>query len=133
LPDMVSLLDTGMLEFKTLALCGKQTLCRTSRLSTHRLASRPAHASHGIMRTRKVGLLPLRRNHAMTRTIILALSIVAAASIVNVAAAQPISRNNPYRSFNISGVNYGSQRWEREHRGSSYRTYRPQFRFIHRR
>jgi hypothetical protein len=34
-------------------------------------------------------------------------------------AAGPISANNPYRSFNISGVNYGSMRWEAQHRGRS--------------
>ncbi|HMP04782.1 MAG TPA: hypothetical protein PJ982_00400 [Lacipirellulaceae bacterium] len=27
--------------------------------------------------------------------------------------AAPISPRNPYRSFNIGGVNYGSLRWER--------------------
>jgi hypothetical protein len=36
------------------------------------------------------------------------------------ADAAPISRSNPYRSFNISGVNYGSQRWERARRGRSH-------------
>ena len=34
------------------------------------------------------------------------------------ADAGPISRNNPYRSFNISGVNYGSMQWENKHRKS---------------
>jgi hypothetical protein len=33
------------------------------------------------------------------------------------AARGPISPRNPYRSFNISGINYGSMQWEREHRG----------------
>ncbi|MGD9633031.1 MAG: hypothetical protein AB7G28_15565 [Pirellulales bacterium] len=33
----------------------------------------------------------------------------------NTAQAGVISRNNPYRSFNISGVNYGSMQWERKH------------------
>jgi hypothetical protein len=32
-------------------------------------------------------------------------------------ARYPISPNNPYRSFNISGINYGSMQWEKEHRG----------------
>lgn len=31
--------------------------------------------------------------------------------------ARIISPNNPYRSFNISGINYGSMKWERTHRG----------------
>lgn len=26
-----------------------------------------------------------------------------------------ISNNNPYRSFNISGVNYASMQWEKKH------------------
>jgi hypothetical protein len=34
--------------------------------------------------------------------------------------AQPaeaqISRNNPYRSFNLTGVNYGSMQWEAKHK-----------------
>jgi len=35
------------------------------------------------------------------------------------ADAGPTSRNNPYRSFNISGVNYGSMQWENKHRNSN--------------
>lgn len=31
------------------------------------------------------------------------------------AAAQPISPQNPFRSYNLSGVNYASQQWERDH------------------
>lgn len=30
--------------------------------------------------------------------------------------AAMISPQNPYRSFNISGVNYGSMQWEKQHR-----------------
>ena len=33
----------------------------------------------------------------------------------SIADAGPISPNNPYRSFNISGVNYASMQWERKH------------------
>lgn len=29
------------------------------------------------------------------------------------ADAGPVSTRNPYRSFNITGVNYGSMQWER--------------------
>lgn len=29
-------------------------------------------------------------------------------------SAQQISPNNPFRSFNIHGINYGSMRWEQE-------------------
>lgn len=32
----------------------------------------------------------------------------------SIQAAQ-INPRNPYRSFNISGINYGSMQWEREH------------------
>lgn len=39
-----------------------------------------------------------------------------------------ISRENPYRSFNISGVNYGSLRWEEQHRKQTQPTYsNPQY------
>jgi hypothetical protein len=30
-------------------------------------------------------------------------------------AAPPISLNNPYRSFNLTGVNYASVQWQRNH------------------
>ena len=40
-------------------------------------------------------------------------------------AGMTISPNNPYRSFSISGYNYGSMQWERAHGNSGYsgRTY----------
>jgi hypothetical protein len=46
----------------------------------------------------------------------LALCTVAAfvVSAANMAQAQHISRNNPYRAFNQTGVNYGAQQWERQ-------------------
>ena len=54
-----------------------------------------------------------------------------------VAFAQPseaqISRNNPYRSFNISGVNYGSMQWERAHRGGRANVHRGGWLFFRRR
>lgn len=31
-----------------------------------------------------------------------------------------VSPRNPYRSFNISGINYGSMQWEKQHRRSTY-------------
>ena len=43
-------------------------------------------------------------------------ALLLALSVASQIEAGPISRNNPYRSFNISGINYGSQQWEREHR-----------------
>ncbi len=37
-------------------------------------------------------------------------------------SARVISQRNPYRSYNISGINYGSMQWERTNRSQS--TYR---------
>lgn len=51
----------------------------------------------------------------MIRSLVIVLAVLAVGSIVDAAAAQPVSRQNPYRSFNISGVNYGSQQWERRY------------------
>jgi hypothetical protein len=31
-----------------------------------------------------------------------------------------VSPRNPYRSFNISGINYASMKWEKQHRRSTY-------------
>ena len=61
----------------------------------------------------------------MFRKIVLGLFIVAAtAGLANVSSANPISKNNPYRSFNISGINYGSLNWERSHGNRSSRSVR---------
>ena len=53
----------------------------------------------------------------MTRFILLTLTTV---TILSTSAfcrsADAISPRNPYRSFNLGGVNYGSMRWERTHR-----------------
>ena len=53
----------------------------------------------------------------MTRFILLTLITV---TILSMSAfcrsADAISPRNPYRSFNLGGVNYGSMRWERTHR-----------------
>lgn len=38
---------------------------------------------------------------------------------LSTASAAGLSVNNPYRSFSISGYNYGSIQWERTHHGSS--------------
>ena len=48
--------------------------------------------------------------------------------ILGFVAEQPvgaitISPRNPYRSFNISGINYGSMQWEQSHR-SRHNAYR---------
>jgi len=57
----------------------------------------------------------------MLRAFSIGLVVAAAAAFLqtNAADAGPISRNNPYRSFNISGVNYGSMQWESKHRNSN--------------
>jgi len=44
----------------------------------------------------------------MLRKTILGLFVVAAtAGLASTSSAVTISKNNPYRSFNISGINYG--------------------------
>ncbi|MDZ4658415.1 MAG: hypothetical protein SH868_12625 [Bythopirellula sp.] len=57
----------------------------------------------------------------MARSLILA---VAALFFLGMAANQTsaatISPRNPYRSFNISGINYGSLQWERTHRQQNF-------------
>ncbi|MDA7992278.1 MAG: hypothetical protein MPJ25_04480 [Pirellulales bacterium] len=53
----------------------------------------------------------------MTRFILLFfLAITTLATSVICRSAKAISPRNPYRTFNLSGVNYGSMRWERTHR-----------------
>ncbi|MAT71868.1 MAG: hypothetical protein CMJ58_20385 [Planctomycetaceae bacterium] len=54
------------------------------------------------------------RPHAFALVIAVAAVIALAASSAH--ARGPISYNNPFRSFNIGGVNYGSMQWERQHR-----------------
>ena len=55
---------------------------------------------------------------------ILGLFVVVVAGFANFSSAAPISKNNPYRSFNISGINYGSMNWERSQGNRSSRSYR---------
>lgn len=43
------------------------------------------------------------------------LSTVCLIGLTASANAGPISLQNPYRSYNLSGINYGSQQWERDH------------------
>jgi len=47
----------------------------------------------------------------MLRFFVPAVALVAALSTPTTAEA--VSPRNPYRTFNLSGVNYGSMRWER--------------------
>jgi hypothetical protein len=49
--------------------------------------------------------------------VLFAAAIALATDVRPADAAPPISSRNPYRSFNISGVNYCSVRWEQSHRG----------------
>ncbi len=52
----------------------------------------------------------------MTSTQIRSLLVLVAVMFLEVrsAQAQQISPQNPFRSYNVSGINYGSQQWERE-------------------
>jgi hypothetical protein len=44
----------------------------------------------------------------------LAVAVIAGAAVLLVAPpARAVSPRNPYRSFNLSGINYGSMQWER--------------------
>ena len=52
----------------------------------------------------------------MTRLILLTLTTVILSMSAFCRSADAISPRNPYRSFNLGGVNYGSMRWERTHR-----------------
>lgn len=46
---------------------------------------------------------------------IILLSMVCIFGLTVSTDAGPISLQNPYRSYNLSGINYGSQQWERDH------------------
>lgn len=67
----------------------------------------------------------------MFRRVFLATLLTAAAGLAAgpSASGSPVSLNNPYRSFNISGVNYGSMRWERTHRSGPTRMHHRGFLF----
>ena len=60
----------------------------------------------------------------MIRKLVLTLLVLSATISFDLPStdAAPISSRNPYRSFNLSGVNYGSVRWEQSHgrRGHAY-------------
>ncbi|WP_254512240.1 hypothetical protein [Anatilimnocola floriformis] len=51
----------------------------------------------------------------MTRLIILLLAVLVTTASFNALEVVAGSSKNPYSSYNISGINYGSQQWEREH------------------
>jgi hypothetical protein len=52
----------------------------------------------------------------MPRFARLLVCLIAAAFALSTATAFAISPQNPYRSFNLSGINYGSMQWERAQR-----------------
>ena len=52
----------------------------------------------------------------MPRCARLLVCLIAAALALPTAPAFAISPQNPYRSFNLSGINYGSMQWERAQR-----------------
>jgi hypothetical protein len=55
-------------------------------------------------------------SRSITRLILAAVALSGLLGAPDLAQAQIISPKNPYRSFNISGINYGSMQWERAHR-----------------
>lgn len=65
----------------------------------------------------------------MFRRLLVALVLTTGFVVIGSAdAGIKISRNNPYRSFNLSGVNYGSMQWEKQHPNNPFpnRNYRYQ-------
>lgn len=57
----------------------------------------------------------------MTRILMLAIAfVVLGGARAYEARAVTISPRNPYRSFNISGINYGSVQWEKSQRRQNY-------------
>ena len=46
----------------------------------------------------------------------LLLPIVGLAAALAATPSAAVSQQNPYRSFNLSGINYGSMQWERAQR-----------------
>lgn len=58
---------------------------------------------------------------------LLLLAAMALASVMyspSTAEAFRVSKNNPYRTFNISGRNYGSYQWERRNSQKRTQTHR---------
>ena len=53
----------------------------------------------------------------------IALAAFVAIAAFSTASEAQISRNNPYRSFNLTGVNYASMQWERNHRRSTNKSW----------
>ena len=65
----------------------------------------------------------------MSRLIILLLAVLITTASFNTLDVLAGSSKNPYSSYNISGINYGSQQWEREHgKGATQQMSRGRFR-----
>jgi hypothetical protein len=58
-------------------------------------------------------------NRYLKMVVLLSLLAVFAWPAMARAGTFTISKNNPYKSFNITGINYGSMQWEREHGNKS--------------
>jgi hypothetical protein len=58
----------------------------------------------------------------MSRKFYVAVIVGLAASFFSAgeSSGAAVSPRNPYRSFNISGINYASMQWEKQHRKSTY-------------
>lgn len=58
----------------------------------------------------------------MSRKFCVAVIVCLAASFFSASESSGavVSPRNPYRSFNISGINYASMKWEKQHRKSTY-------------
>jgi hypothetical protein len=56
--------------------------------------------------------------------VFLVLTILGVLAVASTEAG-PISLMNPYRSYNLSGINYGSEQWEKDHARSQMRAATP--------
>jgi len=52
----------------------------------------------------------------LRRPVLFALTCGAALALASATEARAVSPQNPYRSFNLSGLNYGSMQWEKAQR-----------------
>lgn len=68
------------------------------------------------------------------RLLLLAAMVLASVAVgPGTAEAFRVSKNNPYRTFNISGRNYGSYQWERRNsqkRTQTHRVVQPRVRVV---
>ncbi|QDU31101.1 hypothetical protein ETAA8_62540 [Anatilimnocola aggregata] len=51
----------------------------------------------------------------MTRGILILVGLLLAVACVDTMTVSAGNSKNPYSSYNISGVNYGAQQWDRTH------------------